>query len=117
MSAHPAAELETVAGLAERGGLSTLRPALRACEALARHDPPLDVAVLGQFNSGKSSLLNAVIGEHLFPVRAVPVTAVLTRASAGPQRQARVTYLDGSAEHLDPGRLADFVTEAGNPHN
>ena len=90
---------------------------MRACEALAGDDAPLDVAVLGQFKSGKSSLLNAVLGEAVFPVGALPVTAVVTRAAAGPERVVRVTRLDGSVEEVAPARLADFVTEAGNPGN
>jgi GTP-binding protein EngB required for normal cell division len=75
------------------------------------------VAVLGQFKAGKSSLLNAVLGEAVFPVGAVPVTAAVTRAAAGARRLLRVTYLDGSAEEVAPDRLAEFVTEAGNPLN
>jgi GTP-binding protein EngB required for normal cell division len=75
------------------------------------------VAVIGQFKSGKSSLLNAVLGERVFPVGALPVTAVITRASAGPALAALVTHLDGTIEEILPGRLAEFVTEAGNPEN
>ena len=117
MNAAPAAQREVVADVVRRFGLTSLEPTLRACEALAGDDAPLDVAVLGQFKSGKSSLLNAVLGEAVFPVGALPVTAVVTRAAAGPERVVRVTRLDGSVEEVAPARLADFVTEAGNPGN
>lgn len=110
-------QLNTAADVIERFGLSSLRPALQACTALAAEGEPLDVAVLGQFKSGKSSLLNAVLGEDVFPVGAVPVTAVITRAAAGPERLVRVTHLDGSAEEVAPARIAEFATEAGNPGN
>jgi GTP-binding protein EngB required for normal cell division len=117
MSAALARRLDAAAEVVRGFGLTSLDPVLGACETLSGEDPPLDVAVLGQFKSGKSSLLNAVLGEAVFPVGVVPVTAVITRAAAGPEHALRVTYLDGSAEEVAPARLADFVTEAGNPGN
>jgi GTP-binding protein EngB required for normal cell division len=117
MSAGFARRLEGVAEVVRGFHLTSLAPSLRACEALADEDAPLDVAVLGQFKSGKSSLLNAVLGETIFPVGAVPVTAVITRAAAGPQRKLRVTYLDESVEETAPSGLAELVTEASNPGN
>jgi GTP-binding protein EngB required for normal cell division len=123
MSAGPTDRLEVVAEVVRRFGLASLRPALRACEVLSSEDQPLDVAVLGQFKSGKSSLLNALLGEALFPVGVVPVTAVITRATAGPEQVVRVTYQASrecerpEVEEVNPGRLAEFVTEASNPGN
>ncbi len=117
MSAAPDKRIEVVADAIHRFGLTSLCPALRACEALAVEGAPLDVAVVGQFKSGKSSLLNALLGETVFPVGAVPVTAVVTRVVAGPALTVRVTRLDGAVEEVAPQRLAEFVTEAGNPKN
>lgn len=109
--------LSAVADVVRQFGLASLQPALQACEALAGDNPPLDVAVLGQFKVGKSSLLNAVLAEPVFPVGVLPLTAVITRASAGPARAVRVTYQDGSVEEVAPEHLAEFVTENGNPGN
>jgi GTP-binding protein EngB required for normal cell division len=117
MSAGPSEQLSAVADLIRRFDLTSLLPVLRACEALSGENPPLDVAVLGQFKSGKSSLLNAVLGENVFPVGVLPLTAVITRAVAGPERVVRVTHHDGSVEEVAPAQLAEFVTEAGNPGN
>src|SRR5438477_13132039 len=108
MSAGPSVQLGTLADIVHQFGLTSLEPTLRACEALSGDDPPLDVAVLGQFKSGKSSLLNAVLGESVFPVGVVPVTAVITRAAAGPERVVRVTRLDGAVEEIAPARIAEF---------
>jgi GTP-binding protein EngB required for normal cell division len=109
-------QLTAVADIVRQFGLASLQPTLAACETLAGGGP-IDVAVLGQFKSGKSSLLNAVLGEAVFPVGAVPVTAVITRAAAGPECVVRVTYQDGSVEEVTPARVAEFVTESGNPGN
>jgi GTP-binding protein EngB required for normal cell division len=116
MIAERNGQLTVLADVIRHFGLVTLQPSMRACEALSG-DGLIDVAVLGQFKSGKSSLLNAVLGEAVFPVGVVPVTTVVTRAAAGPERIVRVNYQDGSIEEVAPARLAEFVTESGNPGN
>jgi GTP-binding protein EngB required for normal cell division len=109
-------QLTVVSDIIRRFRLTSLHATMRVCEGLSG-DEPIDLAVLGQFKSGKSSLLNAVLGETVFPVGVLPLTAVITRASAGPERIVRVTYLNGTAEQIPPASLADFGTEGGNPGN
>lgn len=84
-------------------------------------DCRLRVMVVGEAKRGKSSLINALLGRPLLPTGVVPVTAVTTTttitAGGPPAGQAIVTGLDGSHEVVDLDRLADFVTEHGNPGN
>jgi GTP-binding protein EngB required for normal cell division len=117
MGQEPARGLNLLADIIHRFGLASLRPILRSCEELAGADAPLDIAVLGQFKCGKSSLLNAVLGAEIFPVGALPATAVVTRALAGPAVSVRVYHFDSTAESMGPERIGEFVTEAGNPGN
>ena len=85
----------------------------------------LHVAVLGQFKRGKSSLLNALLGEELLPTGVVPVTAVPTFLRHGDSLALRVSYADGrnaeyqAAESIEALRssLTTLVTETGNPEN
>ncbi|HVU86456.1 MAG TPA: dynamin family protein [Pirellulales bacterium] len=112
----PTDRLHVLKELVEQFDFKSLRDIVRACETLAQ-ERVLDVAVLGQFKSGKSTLLNAVLGEPLFPVGVLPVTAVITRVSAGSQRSARVAHLDGTVEATQPDKIADFVSESRNPGN
>ena len=110
--------LLTLRQIAGRFGLSTLEPALAACDALASQaDAILDVAVFGQFKSGKSSLLNAILGEDLLPVGAIPVTAIVTRVVAGPELSTRVTRIDGAVESVSPETIEDYISESRNPNN
>lgn len=109
--------LRMLAGVVERFDLRALGPLLDACRALAEPDAPLDVAVLGQFKSGKSSMLNAILGADLLPVGVLPVTAAVTRLRAGPALRAAVTRTDGSTVPVPVGSLAEYVSEAGNPGN
>ncbi|MDA8248547.1 MAG: dynamin family protein [Rhodospirillales bacterium] len=83
----------------------------------------LQVAVVGQFKRGKSSLLNALLGIPVLPMGVVPLTAITTVLSAGPPR-LRLEFLDGkrierAPPNLDGLRagLATLVTEDGNPAN
>ncbi len=73
------------------------------------------VACLGQFKRGKSTLINALLGEPLLPVGVAPVTSVVTVVRQGP-RGARVRQGDGWRP-LQVESLADFVSESKNPEN
>lgn len=53
------------------------------------------LAVLGQFKRGKSTLLNALLGEELLPTSVVPLTAIPTFILWGPELRARVLYQNG----------------------
>lgn len=83
----------------------------------------LQVAVVGQFKRGKSSLLNTLLGIPVLPTGVVPLTAVTTVLTAGVPR-LRLEFLDGHAEELDLQdhdglrlALASLVSEEGNPGN
>jgi GTP-binding protein EngB required for normal cell division len=83
------------------------------------------LAVLGQFKRGKSSLLNAFLGQALLPTSVVPLTAIPTFLQLGPEIRLRVCYQDGRAAQEFSGETAQeiadilqgFVTEEGNPEN
>lgn len=76
----------------------------------------LEVAVVGEFKRGKSSLINALIDEQLLPVDVLPLTTVPTVLERG-ERALEVCLEDGRIEAHDVSEIAEFVTEARNPHN
>lgn len=101
-----------------RLGLESLKAPLAASETLLREDDALlDVAVFGQFKSGKSSLLNALLGGPILPVGVLPVTAIVTRITAGDEFAARVTGDDGAVASINPASIGEYVSEARNPDN
>lgn len=51
---------------------------------------PLSVAVVGEFNAGKSTFINALLGEDVAPVGALPTTATVNRLAWAPDRFARI---------------------------
>ena len=52
------------------------------------------LAVLEQFKRGKSTLLNALLGEEVLPAAVVPLTARPTFIRHGEQRRVRVVFED-----------------------
>jgi hypothetical protein len=99
------------------GGLAALRERLV--------EERLQVAVLGQFKRGKSTFLNAIVGENLLPTGVVPLTAIATFIDWAPAASMRVRYLDGREPDEPPvanttqirEQLSRFVTEEANPRN
>jgi ribosome biogenesis GTPase A len=77
----------------------------------------LHLAVLGQMKRGKSSFINALMGTEILPTGVLPVTAVITEIKYGVVPEAVILYSTGAREQVDPGTLADYVTESGNPGN
>jgi len=76
------------------------------------------LAVVGQFNRGKSSLMNAILGLDRLPVGVVPLTSVITKVSYGNPERVLIEY-EGShmKREITLGQLAEYVTEGGNPGN
>src|SRR6202162_1659050 len=75
------------------------------------------VACVGQFKRGKSTLLNALVGETILPVGVVPVTSVVTVLSHAGPRAPRVRFESGQWQEIDPSDLASYVSETENPEN
>ncbi|MDD2769418.1 MAG: dynamin family protein [Methylococcus sp.] len=92
-----------------------LRPALVLRDKLrAEH---FDVLTVGQFKRGKTSLINALLGDNLLPTAAVPLTSVVTVLSYGETLRITVFFLDGGTLDIARDRLADYVAESANPGN
>ena len=80
-------------------------------------DRSFEIAVFGRVSSGKSSLLNAVIGTDVLPVGVTPVTAVPTRIIHGEDSSLTVAFADAPAKTFEVRQLGEFATEQHNPNN
>lgn len=67
---------------------------------------PLMIMVMGEFSTGKSSFINALLGKEVAVVNATPTTAVITKLRYGRQEKLFVHYKDGRVEEKD---TADFA--------
>ena len=99
-----------------REGLVEFRPRIRTL-ASRLEDDSFEVALFGRVSSGKSSLLNALLGTNVLPVGINPITAVPTKLRYGNVLKAAVAYGDGRAAAVTLDELSRLVTEQGNPGN
>lgn len=60
------------------------------------------VAVVGDFSKGKSTLLNALVGEKIQPVRATPCSGTVTVLKYGSKRRVICHYKNGCKEEIAP---------------
>lgn len=116
-TAEAKAALDELKAVGSEFGMSQMLGSLARVEAFAGQNQFLDVAVLGQFKAGKSSFLNAFIGEPLLPTGSIPTTSVITRVSGGSRRAARVTFSDGREQAIAVDEVNEYVAEANNPEN
>jgi len=75
------------------------------------------VACIGQFKRGKSTVLNALLGDSVLPTGVVPITTVPTVVRFGRTRSARVRFHGGEWLDVRPEELEQFVSEEHNPEN
>ena len=81
------------------GGYRIFPPVLeRGVQQLAQKvkSQTFRLAVVSEFSRGKSTLLNALLGEELQPVRTVPCSGTLTVLKYGVERQVICHYKDGT---------------------
>ena len=70
-----------------------------------------EVAIVGEFKRGKSTLINALLGQEVLPADVLPATATLNRVTYSKDPYVVVEYKDGSSEKVDINHLADYVTK------
>jgi GTP-binding protein EngB required for normal cell division/tetratricopeptide (TPR) repeat protein len=78
----------------------------RAAEAF---DRPLLVAVMGEFNAGKSSFVNALAGAEVAPTGVTPTTATINVLRYGAAPEARVVHHDGTTRTIAAADIAAFL--------
>ena len=94
--------------------LFTATPQLVGLAAAAGHaaealDRPLLVAVMGEFNAGKSSFVNALCGADVAPTGVTPTTATVNVLRSGAEPAARVVGHDGGTRPLPAAEVARFL--------
>lgn len=80
-------------------------------------DNSFEIAIFGRVSSGKSSLLNAILGTDVLPVGVTPITAVPTRLWYGDSPAVHVWFANRTPEQFDISQLPQFVAEQMNRGN
>ncbi len=70
-----------------------------------------EVAIVGEFKRGKSTLINALLGQDVLPADVLPATATLNRVTYSETPYVMVEYKDGEVERVDINELENYVTK------
>ena len=77
-----------------------------------------NLAVVGRFSRGKSTLMNAMLGMDRLPTGVVPLTSVITSVTYGSREKVVLHFRDTTLfQDIGLHELERYVTERGNPGN
>lgn len=68
------------------------------------------IAVVGEFKRGKSTFINALLGQDILPSDILPCSATLNRVTYGLTPLVKVRFRDGREEDVGINQLTDYVT-------
>lgn len=77
----------------------------------------IDIAVFGQFKTGKSSFINSIVSEEILPTGVIPVTSIITRIYYAKKNKACIKFCNGSEQIIEFNELASYISETHNPQN
>ncbi|MEH2205965.1 MAG: dynamin family protein [Nostoc sp.] len=69
------------------------------------------VAVVGEFKRGKSTFINALLGQEILPSDIEPCSATLNRVTYSLNSYVEVEFIDGEKEKIAIDELANYVTK------
>jgi small GTP-binding protein len=105
--------LTDLAAAADAAGLPWVARDVRDTRLPKLDDERFSVVVLGEFNHGKSTFINALLGTPLLPTGITPTTALLAHVTHGARPGATAVSEDGDRTPIDAAALADHLTVEG----
>jgi tRNA U34 5-carboxymethylaminomethyl modifying GTPase MnmE/TrmE len=105
-----AAAIDGASAFARERGLPDLER--RAQSLRDELDRPLVLAILGEFNAGKSTLVNAIVGAEVAPTGILPTTATLNLLRGGAERRVRVVRKDGTTREGGYAEVKTLLADA-----
>jgi GTPase Era involved in 16S rRNA processing len=107
------ARFTQLAEVADAVGMVTLARDIRTTRIPKLEAERFHLVVLGEFNHGKSTFVNALLGQDILPTGITPTTASINHVIYSANPTARVVLTSGESKYLDPGQLKEWVTVAG----
>jgi GTPase Era involved in 16S rRNA processing len=77
----------------------------------------VNFAVIGQFKRGKSTFINAIIGEDILPSAVLPLTSVLTAVKHNDSVNSKIYFFNGEVKEIKTDELIKYISEEHNPGN
>jgi GTPase Era involved in 16S rRNA processing len=106
-------QLRALAKLARDSGMRTLAADIETTRIPKVENERFHLVVLGEFNHGKSTFVNALLGADVLPTGITPTTAAINHVVYADKANAKATLFDGDSISIAPAALSDWVTAAG----
>ncbi|HVZ72861.1 MAG TPA: dynamin family protein [Polyangia bacterium] len=107
------AVLVELAAAAEGVDLASIARDVREARIPKLDDERFTIVVLGEFNHGKSTFINALLGAAVLPAGITPTTAVLAHIQQGPKLTATLVLESGARKPVDAKALGEWLTVEG----
>jgi len=78
---------------------------------------PMEVAITGQFSSGKSTFLNALLSRDILPTGITPVTSKVNFINYAEEYKLKITYYSGAQEYAPIETIANFTDQRKHEMN
>src|SRR5258705_12160186 len=101
------ARFQQLAQLADAVGMITLSRDIRTTRIPKMESERFHLVVLGEFNHGKSTFVNALLGADILPTGITPTTASSNHVVHAQRPTARVVLTSGESKHLDASQLKE----------
>ncbi|HMR75637.1 MAG TPA: dynamin family protein [Polyangiaceae bacterium] len=105
-------QLENLDGLARRVGAHSLAARVQGDVIEKLASGRFHLVVVGEFNHGKTTFVNALLGEAVLSVGVTPTTAVIHHIVYGEEKSARRVHADGTSEAVPFEHVRDFAVGA-----
>lgn len=102
-----------IATIADDVGMSSLAEDVRGSRLPKIEDERFFLVILGEFNHGKSTFVNALLGHEILPTGITPTTAAINHVVHADRPRASALLTTGERADLEVGALTDWVTVAG----
>jgi GTP-binding protein EngB required for normal cell division len=107
------AALERLAAAADGAGLASTARDIRQTRIPKLDEERFTLVVLGEFNHGKSTFINALLGQAILPTGITPTTAALTHVLHGPRASASLVFETGERRPIEPAAIGEWLTVEG----
>ncbi len=104
---------QQLAEVADGVGMITLARDIRTTRIPKLEAERFHLVVLGEFNHGKSTFVNALLDNDALPTGITPTTAAINHVVWSQHPSARVVLTTGESRFLDPSQIKEWVTVAG----
>lgn len=80
-------------------------------DIITNADAPLTLLIMGEFSTGKSTFINAIVGKEIAAVGALPTTAVITKLCYGEEDKITIYFKDGKSKVYEQDEFAQITSE------